>query len=80
MFDPRTHLFLALAYGGLVVFTPGAVWQAAEWGLLAAAILAARQGRAYLGWLAMLVPMALFFGAVTWWSAGRTSITASGSL
>jgi energy-coupling factor transport system permease protein len=68
MFDPRTHLVLAVAYGGLVVFTPQATWQAAEWGLLVTVILIVRRSRAYLGWLAMLIPMALFFGAVTWWS------------
>jgi len=27
----------------------------------------------YLRWLAMLIPMAAFFGAVTWWSAGRSA-------
>lgn len=73
MFDPRTHLVLALAFGGLVVFSPQADWQAGELALLILAILAARQGRAYLGWLVMLTPMALFFGAVTWWSLDLAS-------
>jgi energy-coupling factor transport system permease protein len=68
MFDPRTKLLLALAGAVLVAMTRKLGWLAAEWALLA--FLAAVRGHAktYLRWLVMLVPMATFFGGLTWWS------------
>lgn len=71
MLDPRTKLVLALAYGTLVALTRSQLWLLAEWSLLIIVIAALGHIRAYLRWLAMLVPMAVFFGAVTWWSFDR---------
>ena len=68
MFDPRSKLLLSLAVAVLVAMTRKPGWLAAEWALLATlAVILGRAG-AYLRWLAMLIPMALFFGGVTWWS------------
>ena len=39
-----------------------------EWGTLVLFIVFKGQLRAYLRWLRLVVPMSLFFGAVTWWS------------
>jgi energy-coupling factor transport system permease protein len=75
MFDPRTHLVLALIYALVVIFLRDAAWLAGAGLLLLAFILATGRLRTYLRWLLMLLPMALFFGMVTWWSvdlaAGR---------
>ncbi|MBL0714541.1 MAG: energy-coupling factor transporter transmembrane protein EcfT [Desulfosarcina sp.] len=75
MFDPRTHLALALIYGLVVIFSRDSIWLTGEWGVLLAVIGLSGQLRPYGRWLLMLLPMALFFGGVTWWSvdfaAGR---------
>ena len=73
MFDPRTKLLLALAYGTLIALTRKPEWLLVEWALLVAAIVVMGQWKVYLRWLAMLVPMALFFGGVTWWSTDRAT-------
>jgi len=73
MLDPRTKLLLAMAYGILVAFTRRQGWLAGEWAVLAAVVAATGQFRGYLRWLVMLIPMALFFGAITWWTADRIS-------
>ena len=73
MLDPRTKLLLALAYGTLIALTRRPEWLLAEWALLVAAIVVMNRWKAYLRWLAMLVPMALFFGGVTWWSTDRAT-------
>jgi len=39
-----------------------------EWGALILLIISMAQGKAYLRWLRLVVPMSLFFGAITWWS------------
>ncbi|MGD9251700.1 MAG: energy-coupling factor transporter transmembrane component T [Desulfobacterales bacterium] len=70
MFDPRTHLALALIYGFVVIFSRNVIWLAGEWALLLAVIVLTGQWRQYGRWLLMLLPMALFFGGLTWWSAG----------
>jgi energy-coupling factor transport system permease protein len=75
MFDPRTHLVLALIFGLIVIFARDTAWLLSAWGVLFVVIGLTGQLRAYGRWLLMLLPMALFFGGVTWWSvdlaAGR---------
>ncbi len=73
MFDPRTHLALALLYGLVVVFVRDLVGLMLAWGVLFALIGLTGQLRAYGRWLLMLLPMALFFGGVTWWSVDRAA-------
>jgi energy-coupling factor transport system permease protein len=73
MFDPRTKLLLALAAAVLIAMTRHTAWLAAEWGLLGALIIVIGQIRPYLRWLALLTPMALFFGGVTWWSTSLST-------
>ncbi len=68
MFDPRTHLVLALIYGLVVVFIRDAALLLSAWGLLLVLIGLTGQQQAYGRWLLMLLPMALFFGGLTWWS------------
>ena len=68
MFDPRTHLALSLIYGLVVIFSRDSIWLTGEWGVLLAIIGLTGQLRPYGHWLMMLLPMALFFGGVTWWS------------
>ena len=71
MLDPRTKLILAV-YGAVwVVATAQVDWLLAGWGLLMAFVAVVGRLKAYARWLLMVVPMALFFGAVTWWSADR---------
>ena len=71
MFDPRTHLALALIYGAVVIFIRDTTGLVAAWSILLAVISVMGQLRAYARWLLMLMPMALFFGGVTWWSVDR---------
>lgn len=71
MLDPRTKLLLALAYAGLVALTRRQGWLLGEWAVLVGAVIAMGQLKTYLRWLVMLIPMALFFGGITWWSADR---------
>ena len=71
MFDPRTHLALALIYGAVVIFIRDTTGLVAAWSILLAVIGLMGQLRAYARWLLMLMPMALFFGGVTWWSVDR---------
>ena len=73
MFDPRTHLALALLYGLVVIFVRDLVGLMLAWGVLFALIGLTGQLRAYGRWLLMLLPMALFFGGVTWWSVDRAA-------
>lgn len=68
MFDPRTKLLLTLAYGTLIALTRRPEWLLVQWAVLLGAVLTMGHSKAYLRWLAMLAPMALFFGGVTWWS------------
>lgn len=68
MFDPRTKLILSIFYAVLVVVSIQFTSLAVEWGALVLFIFFMAQGKAYLRWLRLVVPMSLFFGAVTWWS------------
>lgn len=71
MLDPRTKLMLALACAVLIALTRKQCWLMGEWLVLVAAIIAMGQLKSYLRWLMSLVPMALFFGGITWWTADR---------
>ena len=78
MLDPRTKLLLTLAYATLIVLTRHLAGYAGEWAMLVAAILVLRETLAYLRWLCMLIPTALFLGGVTAWSADTaTGMTAA---
>lgn len=71
--DPRTKLLVALFYAALVFGTRKLRWFVPELGVLVAFVVLIGKGRAYARWLVMALPMALFFGAVTAWSADRES-------
>jgi energy-coupling factor transport system permease protein len=73
MLDPRTKLLISICYAVLVVVSDRMVEIAAQWGVLLLYVVTAGQGKAYLRWLRFIFPMALFFGLVTWWSAGETA-------
>jgi energy-coupling factor transport system permease protein len=66
--DPRTKLVAALAAAAVVVMTGPLPLAAGGLGLLLAAVLVLGFSRAYLRWLALVLPMALFFGGVTAWA------------
>lgn len=81
MFDPRTKLLLSLAYATGIALTRKQGWLLAEWAALFLAVAIQGHSKAYLRWLVMLLPMAVFFGGVTWWSTDRsTGLTAAMSL
>ncbi|MFC1815746.1 energy-coupling factor transporter transmembrane component T family protein [Thermodesulfobacteriota bacterium] len=73
MLDPRTKLLLALFYTVLVVASRRLTWLLPEWGALIFFVIIIRKGAAYARWLRQALPMALFFGVVTWWTADRES-------
>jgi energy-coupling factor transport system permease protein len=68
VFDPRTKLIFSIFYAVLVVASRRTAGLTLEWGALILLIVLMAQGKAYLKWLRLVVPMSLFFGAVTWWS------------
>ena len=68
MLDPRTKLLLAIFYSVLVMASGNLPWLLVELGALLLLVVVIGEGYAYLRWLRLIVPMALFFGAVTWWS------------
>ncbi len=75
MLDPRTKLLLAIFYSILVIASGKLSWLLVEWGVLLLLVVVIGQGYAYLRWLRLIVPMTLFFGAVTWWSAdGKSAV------
>ena len=71
--DPRTKLLLALFWAIGVVAAHRMVTLIVALGLVLAGILVMRQGKLYLRWLRMVLPMAIFFGAVIWWSMDRNA-------
>lgn len=71
--DPRTKLIIAFFFTILVVASKGLHWLLPEWGALAAFLLVIGKGQDYVYWLRFSLPMALFFGGVTWWTAGLDS-------
>jgi len=73
MLDPRTKLLLSICYAILIVASDRLAELAAEWGFLLLFVIITGQGKEYLHWLRLILPMALFFGAVTWWSADEAA-------
>ena len=70
MLDPRTRLALTF-YGAIIIIMSGALkYLSFELGFLIIWAIILRQGLIYLRWLKLVLPMSLFFGAVTWWTAG----------
>ncbi len=72
-FDPRTKLILTFLYTLFVGLTSTALWLTGQWAILVLLIVSQKKIRVYLRWLRLVVPMALFFGGVTWWAAGAVS-------
>ena len=70
MLDPRTKLILTFIFTVLVAFTSGILALASQWAVLVILIIGLRKTWDYLRWLRLVVPMAVFFGGVTWWAAG----------
>ena len=62
---------LSIYYAVLIIASGHFGWLAMEWGLLLLFVIIVGEAKTYLRWLRMLMPMALFFGAVMWWSVGR---------
>jgi len=73
LLDPRTKFIIAFFFAVLVVASRKLSWLLPEWGLLVVLVVAIGKGRAYVRWLRLALPMALFFGAVTWFTADRES-------
>ena len=71
MLDPRTKFLLSIYYAVLIIASGNFCWLAIEWGLLVLFVVIMGETKTYLRWLRMLLPMALFFGAVMWWSVGK---------
>jgi energy-coupling factor transport system permease protein len=66
--DPRAKLLLAGAFAVLLIFTTNVVGLALEFTAVAATVLAARLGRAWLRTWQVLLPMTAFFVVVTLFS------------
>ncbi len=70
MLDPRARLALACGWGGTVA-AAGRPWTVVgAYLVLCLAVAGWRRCAAYGRWLRLVVPMALFFGALTVWAAG----------
>ncbi len=70
MFDPRTKLILTFLLTFFVATTRPVSLLIGQWLFLVLFIFALKQTRAWLRWLRLVIPMALFFGLVTGWAAG----------
>jgi energy-coupling factor transport system permease protein len=68
-YDPRAKLLTAFFLAGVVVITRHAAALAVEYAILLLLVVCCQKGKAYLAWLKFVLPMSLFFGLVTWWSA-----------
>jgi len=66
--DPRARLALACGFAGAVVATGRPAALVIEYLLLVGLVAWLGRGGAYRRWLRLVVPMALFFGGVTWWA------------
>lgn len=69
MLDPRTKLVISIFYAVLVTVSVSLSELTVAWGILMVFLLLLGKGREFLVWMRLAVPMSLFFGAVTWWSA-----------
>lgn len=76
--DPRAKLALALGFGLLVMTTHAAGELLLAWLLLGGVAVGLGRGREYLRWLAVLLPMALFFGGLTAVSLGAAAGLSAG--
>lgn len=78
LLDPRTKLIAAFFFTILVVASRKISWLLPQWGALIALVIVIEKGRAFMRWLRLVLPMALFFGAVTWWTADwKSGLTAA---
>lgn len=68
VFDPRTKLTLSVFYALLAMASGRISSLTLEWSLLILLIVLMAKGKLFLRWLRLVVPMSLFFGAITWWS------------
>jgi len=66
--DPRTKLFLTFCSAILVMVADQQIEIAGTYGFAFILLAALGQLKAYLRWLRLVLPMAIFFGLVTWWS------------
>ncbi|MCJ7774088.1 MAG: energy-coupling factor transporter transmembrane protein EcfT [Desulfobacterales bacterium] len=71
--DPRTRLLLAVFYTILIVASRQMSWMLSQYGVLVLFIISIGRIKYYLTWLRMILPMAIFFGLVTWWSIDQNS-------
>ena len=69
---------MTVLYTALIVATSRTAWLAMEWGVLLLLVVAAREGRAYLRWLRLVVVMAAAWFAVSLWAFDLpTAVSAS---
>ena len=81
LLDPRTKLITAIFFTILVVASRKLSWLLPEWGLIIAFVMIIDKGGAYIRWLRLSLPMALFFGAITWWTTDwKTGLMAAMAL
>jgi len=71
--DPRTKLLLAVFWAIGVVAAHRMPTLLVALGLVLAGVLVMGKGKRYLRWLRLVLPMAIFFGAVIWWSVDRNA-------
>jgi energy-coupling factor transport system permease protein len=71
--DPRTKLLLAVFWAIGMVAAHRMLTLLVALGLVLAGVLVMGQGKRYLRWLRLVLPMAIFFGAVIWWSVDRNA-------
>ncbi len=77
-FDPRTKLILTFYCAILVIVSQRLPTLAIQQGVLLLFIIGIGETKTYLRWLRLVIPMSIFFGAVTWWSAdANTGATAA---
>ena len=69
---------MTVLYTALIVATSRTAWLAMEWGVLLLLVVAAKEGRAYLRWLRLVVVMAAAWFAVSLWAFDLpTAVSAS---
>jgi energy-coupling factor transport system permease protein len=69
MLDPRSRFCLACGYAGAVILSTVPWALMAQYLLLLVLVWVWHRGGTYLRWLHLVTPMALFFGALTWWAS-----------
>ena len=71
--DPRTKLILTVFWAVGIVASHRMLTLLVALGLLLSVVGIMGKGKRYLRWLRMVLPMAIFFGAVIWWSVDRNA-------